>query len=37
MSKSRVGSLGRRLSSWLALQSLAGLAVVCVAVHAFQE
>lgn len=34
MSKSRVGSLGRRLSSWLALQSLAGLAVVCVAVYA---
>lgn len=34
MSKSRVGSLGRRLSSWLALQSLAGLAVVCAAVYA---
>lgn len=34
MSKSRVGSLGRRLSSWLALQSLASLAVVCVAVYA---
>jgi two-component system heavy metal sensor histidine kinase CusS len=34
VSKSRVGSLGRRLSSWLALQSLAGLAVVCVAVYA---
>lgn len=34
MSKSRVGSLGRRLSTWLALQSLAGLAVVCVAVYA---
>ena len=37
MSKSRVGSLGRRLSSWLALQSMIRLAVVCVAVHAFQE
>ena len=37
MSKSRVGSLGRRLSTWLALQSLIGLAVVCVAVHSFQE
>jgi two-component system heavy metal sensor histidine kinase CusS len=34
MSKSRVGSLGRRLSTWLALQSLAGLSVVCVAVYA---
>lgn len=34
MSKSRVGSLGRRLSSWLALQSLGGLAVVCAAVYA---
>jgi len=33
MSKSRVGSLGRRLSSWLALQSLAGLAVVCIGVY----
>jgi two-component system heavy metal sensor histidine kinase CusS len=37
MSKSRVGSLGRRPSSWPALQSLGGLAAVCVAVHAFQE
>ena len=37
MSKSRVGSLGRRLSSWLALQSLAGLAVVCVAVYAVTD
>lgn len=34
MSRSRVGSLGRRLSIWLALQSLAGLSVVCVAVYA---
>ncbi|MDP1902612.1 MAG: heavy metal sensor histidine kinase [Rubrivivax sp.] len=34
MSKSRVGSLGRRLSTWLALQSLAGLSVLCVAVYA---
>ena len=34
MSSSRVGSLGRRLSSWLALQSLAGLAAVCGAVYA---
>ena len=34
MSRSRVGSLGRRLSTWLALQSLAGLSVVCVAVYA---
>ena len=34
MSKSRVGSLGRRPSSWPALQSLIGLAVVCVAVYA---
>ena len=29
MSRSRIGSLGRRLSYWLALQSLAGLVVVC--------
>lgn len=34
MSRSRAGSLGRRLSIWLALQSLAGLSVVCVAVYA---
>jgi two-component system heavy metal sensor histidine kinase CusS len=34
VSRSRVGSLGRRLSAWLALQSLAGLAVVCAAVYA---
>lgn len=34
MSKSRVGSLGRRLSSWLALQSFAGLALVCGVVYA---
>ena len=33
MSKSRVGSLGRRLSSWLALQSLIGLAVVLSLIH----
>ena len=32
MSRLRVGSLGRRLSWWLALLSLAGLAVVCAAV-----
>ena len=30
-------SLVRRLSPWLALQSLGGLAVVCLAVYAFQE
>ncbi len=34
MSRSRVGSLGRRLSIWLALQSLAGLSVVCVVIYA---
>ncbi|MBS3998826.1 MAG: heavy metal sensor histidine kinase [Hydrogenophaga sp.] len=34
MSRSRVGSLGRRLSYWLALQSLVGLVVVCAAVYA---
>ncbi len=34
MSRSRAGSLGRRLSAWLALQSLAGLAAVCGAVYA---
>jgi len=34
MSRSRVGSLGRRLSYWLALQSLAGLVVICAAVYA---
>ena len=34
MSRSRVGSLGRRLSHWLALQSLAGLVVICAAVYA---
>lgn len=33
MSRSRIGSLGRRLSYWLALQSLAGLVVVCTAVY----
>jgi two-component system heavy metal sensor histidine kinase CusS len=33
MSRSRIGSLGRRLSSWLALQSLAGLIVVCTGVY----
>ncbi|MBN8489912.1 MAG: heavy metal sensor histidine kinase [Burkholderiales bacterium] len=33
MSRSRTGSLGRRLSYWLALQSLAGLVVVCAAVY----
>lgn len=37
MNKSCVDSLGRRLSPWLALQSLGGLAVVCVAVYALQE
>jgi len=30
----RVGSLGRRLSGWLALQSLIGLVAVCAAVYA---
>lgn len=33
MSRSRIGSLGRRLSYWLALQSLAGLVVVCASVY----
>lgn len=33
MSRSRIGSLGRRLSYWLALQSLAGLFVVCATVY----
>jgi|LNFM01.1.fsa_nt_gb two-component system heavy metal sensor histidine kinase CusS len=33
MSRSRIGSLGRRLSYWLALQSLVGLVVVCAAVY----
>ena len=33
MSRSRIGSLGRRLSYWLALQSLTGLIVVCAAVY----
>lgn len=33
MSRSRIGSLGRRLSYWLALQSLAGLVMVCAAVY----
>ena len=33
MSRSRTGSLGRRLSYWLALQSLVGLVVVCAAVY----
>lgn len=34
MSRSRVGSLGGRLSRWLALQSLLGLSVVCATVYA---
>lgn len=34
MSRRRVSSLGLRLSMWLALQSLAGLSVVCTAVYA---
>lgn len=33
MSRSRIGSLGRRLSYWLALQGLAGLVVVCATVY----
>lgn len=33
MSRSRIRSLGRRLSYWLALQSLLGLIAVCVAVY----
>ena len=33
MSRSRIGSLGRRLSYWLALQSLVGLVVVCAVVY----
>lgn len=33
MSRSRIGSLGRRLSYWLALQSLVGLVVVCAALY----
>ena len=33
MSLRRTGSLGRRLSYWLALQSLVGLAVVCAVVY----
>ncbi|HQR56657.1 MAG TPA: heavy metal sensor histidine kinase [Burkholderiaceae bacterium] len=33
MSRSRTGSLGRRLSYWLALQSLVGLVVVCALVY----
>ena len=33
MSGNRVGSLGRRLSGWLALQSLMGLVAVCAAVY----
>lgn len=33
VSRSRVGSLGRRLSYWLALQSLVGLVMVCAAVY----
>ena len=42
MSRSRTGSLGRRLSYWLALQSLVGLVVVCAVVYgatqlAFQD
>ena len=34
MSRSRTGSLGTRLSCWLALQSLAGLVAVCGTVYA---
>lgn len=34
MSPKRAGSLGGRLSRWLALQSLLGLALVCLAVYA---
>ncbi len=34
MSRSRAGSLGLRLSRWLALQSLFGLSAVCAAVYA---
>ena len=42
MSRSRTGSLGRRLSYWLALQSLVGLVVICAVVYgatqlAFQD
>lgn len=37
MSRSRATSLGRRLSSWLALQSLVGLAAVCVVVYAVTD
>jgi len=33
VSGNRVGSLGRRLSGWLALQSLVGLVAVCAAVY----
>ena len=33
MSRSRAGSVSRRLSGWLALQSLAGLAAVCGSVY----
>lgn len=33
MSRSHIGSLGRRLSYWLALQSLVGLVVVCTGVY----
>ena len=33
MNRSPVGSLGRRLSWWLALQTLAGLGVVCLVVY----
>jgi len=33
VSGNRVGSLGRRLSGWLALQSLMGLVAVCAAVY----
>lgn len=33
MSRRRIGSLGRRLSYWLALQSLVGLIAVCAAVY----
>lgn len=33
MSRRRVGSLGRRLSCWLALQSLVGLIAICAVVY----
>ncbi|EWS56564.1 MULTISPECIES: heavy metal sensor histidine kinase [unclassified Methylibium] len=37
MSRRTASSLGRRLSSWLALQSLAGLAAVCAVVYAVTD